>query len=55
MEIDLDIRNESLPDKEKELDKKLRPLQFNDFAGQKQIVENLKIFVLHPSVEYYLI
>ena len=45
MEIDLDIRNESLPDKEKELDKKLRPLQFNDFAGQKQIVENLEIFV----------
>ncbi len=45
MEIDLDIRNESLPDREKELDKKLRPLQFNDFAGQKQIVENLEIFV----------
>lgn len=45
MEIDLDIRNESLPDNEKELDKKLRPLQFNDFAGQKQIVENLEIFV----------
>ena len=45
MEIDLDIRDESLSDNEKELDKKLRPLQFNDFAGQKQIVENLEIFV----------
>ncbi len=45
MEIDLDIRNESLSNKENELDKKLRPLQFNDFAGQKQIVENLEIFV----------
>ena len=45
MEIDLDIRNESVSDNEKELDKKLRPLQFNDFAGQKQIVENLEIFV----------
>ena len=45
MEIDLDIRNESFFDNEKEQDKKLRPLQFNDFAGQKQIVENLEIFV----------
>ena len=45
MEIDLDIRNESLSNNENEVDKKLRPLQFNDFAGQKQIVENLEIFV----------
>jgi len=45
MEIDLDIRNESYSGNEKELDKKLRPLQFNDFRGQKQIVENLEIFV----------
>ena len=45
MEIDLDIRDEEFFDKEKEQDKKLRPLQFNDFAGQKQIVENLEIFV----------
>lgn len=45
MTIELDIRSESFPDNEKELDKKLRPLQFNDFSGQKQIVENLKIFV----------
>jgi Holliday junction DNA helicase RuvB len=45
MVIDLDIRDESVSDNERELDKKLRPLQFNDFAGQKQIVENLEIFV----------
>ncbi len=45
MAIDLDIRNESVPDNEKEFDKKLRPLEFNDFSGQKQIVENLEIFV----------
>lgn len=45
MEIDLDIRNDSFLDKDKELDKKLRPLEFNDFSGQKQIVENLEIFV----------
>jgi Holliday junction DNA helicase RuvB len=45
MAIELDIRNESFSDKENELDKKLRPLRFNDFSGQKQIVENLEIFV----------
>jgi len=45
MEIDLDIRGEGYSENEKELDIKLRPLQFKDFSGQKQIVENLKIFV----------
>ena len=45
MEIDLDIRDESFSEREKELDKKLRPLRFYDFKGQKQIVENLEIFV----------
>lgn len=45
MEDILDIRNESNSENEKEFDKKLRPLQFNDFRGQKKIVENLEIFV----------
>lgn len=45
MDESLDIRNESYSATEIELDKKLRPLQFNDFSGQKQIVENLEIFV----------
>jgi holliday junction DNA helicase RuvB len=45
MEIDLDIRSENYSDNDKELDVKLRPLQFKDFSGQKQIVENLEIFV----------
>ena len=45
MEIDLDIRGEEYSEKDKELDVKLRPLQFKDFSGQKQIVENLEIFV----------
>jgi Holliday junction DNA helicase RuvB len=45
MEIDLDIRGENYSENEKELDIKLRPLQFKDFSGQNQIVENLKIFV----------
>ncbi len=41
----LDIRGNSYPEGDQELDKKLRPLQFEDFKGQNQIVENLKIFV----------
>ncbi len=45
MEIDLDIRDGAISDNEREQDKKLRPLRFNDFAGQKKIVENLEIFV----------
>ncbi len=45
MEENLDIRGESYTENERELDKQLRPLQFNDFRGQKQIVENLEIFV----------
>ena len=45
MTIELDIRGESYSDNDKELDIKLRPLQFKDFSGQKQIVENLEIFV----------
>lgn len=45
MTIDLDIRGENYSDNDKDLDIKLRPLQFKDFSGQKQIVENLEIFV----------
>ena len=45
MNNELYIRGENYSDTEKELDKKLRPLQFSDFSGQNQIVENLKIFV----------
>ncbi|HYQ58118.1 MAG TPA: Holliday junction branch migration DNA helicase RuvB [Draconibacterium sp.] len=45
MEDGLDIRGNSYTDTERELDKRLRPLQFDDFRGQKQIVENLEIFV----------
>ena len=40
-----DFRDDSFPDDEKEIDKQLRPLEFDDFSGQNKIVENLKIFV----------
>ncbi|MFT6215940.1 MAG: Holliday junction DNA helicase RuvB [Roseivirga sp.] len=42
----LNADDESLDPVEKDIDKALRPLSFDDFAGQKKIVENLKIFVL---------
>jgi Holliday junction DNA helicase RuvB len=40
-----DFRDESFTDNEIEIDKQLRPLEFDDFSGQSKIVENLKIFV----------
>ncbi len=45
MDDNLDIRGGAYAETERELDKKLRPLEFKDFRGQKQIVENLEIFV----------
>lgn len=39
---EFDIHNQMT---EKEQDNALRPLRFNDFAGQTKIVENLRIFV----------
>ena len=40
-----DFREDSYSENDKEIDKQLRPLEFNDFSGQNKIVENLKIFV----------
>ncbi len=42
---DFDIRNEEGFNSDKEFDKVLRPLSFQDFAGQQQVLENLEIFV----------
>lgn len=36
---------EGLTPAEKEIEKALRPLSFNDFTGQGKVVENIKIFV----------
>ena len=41
----LDPHAERLSLSEKEIEKVIRPGGFNDFAGQEQVVENLKIFV----------
>ena len=45
MNANLDANNENLNSEEKELEKVLRPLSFNDFTGQNKVVENLKVFV----------
>lgn len=37
--------DESFSSDEKEIEKALRPLSFDDFTGQHKIVENIKIFV----------
>ncbi len=36
---------DDLAPSDKELDKALRPISFDDFAGQDKVVENLKVFV----------
>ncbi|MDX9883352.1 MAG: Holliday junction branch migration DNA helicase RuvB [Prolixibacteraceae bacterium] len=41
----IDLRSGQIPDNEKDFDKQLRPLNFDDFKGQNNIVENLVVFV----------
>ncbi len=41
----LDPNKESLSPQEQELDKVLRPANFDDFSGQDKILENLQVFV----------
>jgi holliday junction DNA helicase RuvB len=45
MNENLDPTNNAYNPEELDLEKKLRPLSFDDFAGQDQILENLKVFV----------
>ena len=45
MNENLDPSNEHFTPEEQDVDKALRPLSFDDFAGQEPILENLKIFV----------
>jgi Holliday junction DNA helicase RuvB len=45
MNENLDPTSNGYNSEEFDLEKKLRPLSFNDFAGQDQILENLKVFV----------
>ncbi|MFL2569089.1 MAG: Holliday junction branch migration DNA helicase RuvB [Flavobacteriales bacterium] len=45
MNENLNPERDSLSNIDLELDKALRPKQFNDFSGQPKVVENLKVFV----------
>lgn len=45
MEDSLNIRKEAVTFTDKEFETQLRPLTFNDFKGQKQVLENLVVFV----------
>jgi holliday junction DNA helicase RuvB len=45
MEDNINIRKDAITFTDKEFEKQLRPLSFNDFKGQKQIIDNLTVFV----------
>ena len=45
MNQNLDPTDQNLSSEEKDIEKVLRPLNFEDFSGQEQVLENLKIFV----------
>jgi holliday junction DNA helicase RuvB len=45
MEEQFNIRRDELTVADREFEKQLRPLSFSDFKGQKQIIDNLSVFV----------
>lgn len=45
MNENLDANNDKLSNTDKDYEKALRPLEFNDFSGQESVVDNLRIFV----------
>ncbi|MEG1616032.1 MAG: Holliday junction branch migration DNA helicase RuvB [Bacteroidales bacterium] len=46
MNDDFDIRDSRVNEPERDVERALRPLRFEDFNGQEKIVENLRIFVM---------
>src|ERR1700752_1486731 len=45
MNENLDANNERLSNSDKDYERALRPLEFDDFSGQEAVVDNLRIFV----------
>ncbi len=45
MNENLDANNEKLTNTDKDYEKALRPVEFNDFSGQESVVDNLRVFV----------
>lgn len=46
MNENLDANNERLSSSDKDYERALRPLEFDDFSGQEAVVDNLRVFVL---------
>ena len=62
MNDDFDIRSAAgaAPEREREIEKALRPSEFDSFRGQDKIVENLKVFVAaarlrHEALDHLLL
>ncbi|HAQ71398.1 MAG TPA: Holliday junction branch migration DNA helicase RuvB, partial [Flavobacteriales bacterium] len=49
MNYNLDPDSSELSQTDKDIEKVLRPVQFDDFTGQESIIENLKVFVQAAS------
>ncbi|MCU0362681.1 MAG: Holliday junction branch migration DNA helicase RuvB [Bacteroidales bacterium] len=45
MDENLNIRKETVNTADREFERQLRPLSFEDFKGQKQVIDNLSVFV----------
>jgi len=45
MNENLDANNDKLSNTDKDYEKALRPVEFNDFSGQESVVDNLRVFV----------
>jgi Holliday junction DNA helicase RuvB len=45
MEENINIRKDIITPNDKEFEKQLRPLSFSDFKGQRQVIDNLIVFV----------
>src|SRR5512136_1826167 len=45
MDEDFNIRKENITVTDREFEKQLRPVNFDDFKGQQQVIDNLTVFV----------
>ncbi len=45
MNSNLDANEENLSNTDKDIERALRPIQFDDFSGQESVVDNLRVFV----------
>ena len=45
MNENLDPTDQNFSEEQQDVDRALRPISFDDFAGQETILENLKVFV----------